>query len=284
MKVRIALMVIITCYLGFYLGQRHIGNLTTEPEIIILLINLIIGTFLTSSGAAVINQYEERNLDKLMDRTKNRPIPSGKVKPLNAFLFGILLSIFGCIYLYITINPITSGIAFITIISYVMIYTPFKKISKWNTIVGAFPGAFPPIGGWTAATGSIEAPAIILFLILFFWQIPHFLSLAIIYKDDYSKAGFKMFPSVSNNLDSTYFQIILFTIALTISTISMFFIIKIGIVYLIGAVLLGIVFLTYSSIILIDKTDKRIRNLFIFSIIYLPLLMLVILLDVFIWS
>jgi len=284
MKVRIAFMVIITCYLGFYLGQRHIGNLTIEPEIIITLINLILGTFFTSTGAAVLNQYQEKDLDKLMDRTKNRPIPLGKIKPLNALIFGILLSVIGCIYLYVTINPITSAIALITIVSYVMIYTPFKRLSKWNTIIGAFPGAFPPVGGWTAATESIEIPAIILFFILFFWQMPHFLSLAIIYKDDYAKAGFKMFPSVSNNLDSTYFQIIFFTIALIISTISMFFIIKIGIVYLIGSVLLGIVFLIYSSIILLDKTDKRIRNLFVFSIVYLPLLMLVILLDVFLWS
>ena len=281
MKPRITLLVIVTCYLGYYLGLRHGSNelFMMEQETIILFFHLVLGTLLTSSGSAVLNQYKERDLDLLMDRTKNRPLPLKKIKPINALILGLIFSISGSLYLYFFINPLTALIAALTIISYVMIYTPLKTKTKWNTIIGAFPGALPPVGGWTAATGNIEAPAIILFFILFFWQMPHFLSLAIIYKDDYAKAGFKMFPSVSNNLDSTYFQIIFFTIALIISTISVFFINNAGVVYLIGAVLLGIVFLVYSSIILFDKSDRRIRKLFIFSIIYLPLLMLLIMLD-----
>lgn len=281
MKLRITFLVIVTCYLGYYLGIRHENpqQYMVEIDTIIPFLNLVLGTFLTSSGAAILNQYRERHLDKLMDRTKNRPLPTNAIKPFNALALGIVFSVFGVFYLFLKLNFLTALIAALTIISYVLIYTPLKTKTKWNTIVGAFPGALPPVGGWTAATGVIEVPAILLFLILFFWQMPHFLSLAIIYKDDYSKGGFKMFPSVSDNLDSTYFQIIFFTLALIISTISLFFIKKAGIVYLIGAGLLGIIFLIYSSNILFDKSDDKIRKLFIFSIIYLPLLMLLIIMD-----
>ena len=279
MKPRISLLVIITSYLGYYLGLRYIGLIMIEQDSIIRFIHLAVGVFLTSSSSAIFNQYFEINLDAKMSRTMSRPLPSKKINKKTALVFAVLLSIFGLLYIYYFINAITAFIAFATIFSYVFIYTPSKTRSKWNTIIGSFPGALPPVGGWTAATGEIQTPSLILFLILFCWQIPHFLSLAIIYKDDYKKAGFKMLPSISKNLDSTLFQIIFFTVALIVSSIGIYLLNLTSFVYMLGAVLLGIIFLLYSSNILFEQSNKEVRKLFIFSIIYLPLLMLLIILD-----
>ena len=279
MKPRIALLVIITSYLGYYLGLRYIGLIMVEQESIIKFINLAIGVFLTSSSSAIFNQYFEVELDSKMSRTMSRPLPTKKINKNTALISAIFLAVFGLLYLYYLINPITAFIAFLTIFSYVFIYTPLKTRSKWNTIIGSFPGALPPVGGWTAATGEIQLPSLILFLILFCWQIPHFLSLAIIYKDDYKKAGFKMLPSISKNLDSTLFQIIFFTVALIVSSIGIYLLNLTSFVYMLGAVVLGIVFLLYSSNILFEQSNEQVRKLFIFSIIYLPLLMILIILD-----
>ena len=279
MKPRIALLVIITSYLGYYLGLRYIGLIMVEQESIIKFINLAIGVFLTSSSSAIFNQYFEVELDSKMSRTMSRPLPTKKINKNTALISAIFLAVFGLLYLYYLINTITAFIAFLTIFSYVFIYTPSKTRSKWNTIIGSFPGALPPVGGWTAATGEIQLPSLILFLILFCWQIPHFLSLAIIYKDDYKKAGFKMLPSISKNLDSTLFQIIFFTVALIVSSIGIYLLNLTSFVYMLGAVLLGIVFLLYSSNILFEQSNEQVRKLFIFSIIYLPLLMILIILD-----
>ena len=279
MKLRISLLVIITSYLGYYLGLRYMGLIMVEQESIITFINLAIGVFLTSSSSAIFNQYFEINLDAKMSRTMLRPLPTKKINKNTALFLAVFLALWGLFHLYIFINTITTTIAFLTIFSYVCIYTPSKTKSKWNTIIGSFPGALPPVGGWTAATGQIQAPAVILFSILFCWQIPHFLSLAIIYKDDYKKAGFKMLPSVSKNLDSTLFQIIFFTVALIVSSIGIYFLNLTSFVYMLGAVLLGIIFLLYSSNILFESSNEKVRKLFIFSIIYLPLLMILIILD-----
>jgi len=279
MKPRITILVIITSYLGYYLGLRYTGLVMMEFDSIIRFIHLAIGVFLTSSSSAIFNQYCEIDLDAKMSRTMSRPLPSKKIDKNIALISAILLAVFGLLHLYYFINTITAFIAFLTIFSYVFIYTPSKTRSKWNTIIGSFPGALPPVGGWTAATGEIQTPSLILFLILFCWQMPHFLSLAIIYKDDYKKAGFKMLPSISKNLDSTLFQIIFFTVALIVSSIGIYLLNLTSFVYMLGAVLLGIIFLLYSSNILFKQSNKEVRKLFIFSIIYLPLLMILIILD-----
>ena len=233
-----------------------------------------------SSGSAILNQYIERDPDAKMDRTKSRPLPAKEINPKHALYLGVLSCLIGVIYLFIFINTITSIISLLTIISYLFIYTPLKTKTSWNTIIGSFPGALPPVGGWVAATGEIDSPEpIILFLILFCWQIPHFLSLAIIYKDDYSKAGYKMLPSISENLDSTMFQIVFFTVALIVSSICIYLLQLTSYVYMIGAMILGLVFLFYSSSILFEQSNARIKKLFIFSIIYFPLLIFLILFD-----
>ena len=240
---------------------------------------MIIGVFLTSSSSGILNQCYEIELDAKMARTESRPLPSERINKNTALFFGILLSIMGVSILYFLVNPLTALISFMTIFSYVCIYTPSKTKSKWNTIIGSFPGALPPVGGWTAATEELNLPALILFSILFCWQIPHFFSLAIIYKDDYKNAGFKMLPSISKNLDSTLFQIVFFVMALIVSSIGIYFLHLTSFVYMLGAVLLGSVFLIYSANILFEQSGQKIKKLFIFSIIYLPLLMLLIIFD-----
>jgi len=278
-KFRITIFVILTSYLGYYLGLRYCGYMMVEQHNILTFIHLVIGVFCTSSASGILNQCIEVNLDAKMDRTHSRPLV---IKSLNysiSYFTGILLSVAGVFYLAYYINYITAFMAALTIFSYICIYTPMKVRSKWNTIIGAFPGALPPVGGWTAATGTFDLPAIVLFLILFCWQIPHFFSLAIIYKDDYKKAGFKMLPSIDENLNTTYFQIIFFIMALIVSSAGIYLLHLTSIVYMIGAVILGLLFLIYSANILFRESDKRIKQLFIFSIIYLPLLMILILLD-----
>ncbi len=278
-KIRITLLVLVTSYLGYYLGLRYIGLQMIELESIMTFFHLFVGVFLTSSASSILNQYIEVKLDAKMLRTKFRPLPTKKINKKIALYSGLFLAVVGVLYLLVLVNLITSIISFLTIFSYVCIYTPSKTRSKWNTIIGSFPGALPPVGGWTAATGEINLPALILFSILFCWQIPHFLSLAIIYKDDYSRAGFQMLPSISKDLDSTLFQIVFFIMALIGSSVGIYFLNLTSFVYMLGAVLLGIVFLIYSANILFEQSNQRIKKLFIFSIIYLPLLMLLIIFD-----
>ncbi len=278
-KIRITLLVLVTSYLGYYLGLRYIGLQMIELDSIVTFFHLFVGVFLTSSASSILNQYIEVELDAKMLRTKSRPLPNKKINRTTALCLGIILAVIGVFYLYAFVNLITSVISFLTIFSYVCIYTPSKTRSKWNTIIGSVPGALPPVGGWTAATEEVSLPSLILFSILFCWQIPHFLSLAIIYKDDYSRAGFKMLPSISKDLDSTLFQIVFFIMALIGSSVGIYFLNLTSFVYMLGAVLLGIIFLIYSANILFEQSNQKIKKLFIFSIIYLPLLMLLIIFD-----
>ena len=278
-KINISLLVIITCYIGFYLGLRFNGLKMIEIDSWITFFYLIVGTFISSSGASILNQYIEVEHDKKMDRTKNRPLPRNEIDIRKAFIVGCLFSIIGPIILLVKINFLTSVISFLTIFIYICIYTPLKRYSSINTIIGAIPGALPPLGGWVAATNQINLEGLMLFGILFCWQIPHFLSLAIIYKDDYKNAGFKMLPSISKNLDSTLFQIVFFIVALIGSSVGIYFLNLTSFVYMLGAVLLGVIFLVHSANILFDQSNEKVRKLFIFSIIYLPILMFLIVLD-----
>jgi len=281
LKLNISILVIVTCYIGYYLGLRSLpGNkMMTDFESWYIFSILIIGTFLSSSGASIMNQYIERKYDSLMDRTKKRPLPNNDITPQRAFLIGSFLCVLGPMLLGFLINILTGFISFLTIFFYLFIYTPSKRLTSLNTIIGSVPGALPPVGGWAAATGVVDYQSIMLFGVLFCWQIPHFLSLAIIYKDDYKKAGFKMLPSVTENTNLISFQILFFTMALLYTSIGIYVINITSYVYVIGAILLGIIFLFYSSQILFDYSEKTIRKIFIFSIIYLPILLVMILLD-----
>ena len=280
-KINISILVIVTSYIGYYLGLRSKGLFMVEYSSWIVFIYLIIGVFLSSSGASILNQYFERNYDSKMDRTKNRPIPTKKIAPHKALLMGIIFSLLGPTILYFSINFITSFLSFLTIFIYVAIYTPSKRLTSFNTIIGSVPGALPTLGGWVAATGQININALMLFGILFCWQIPHFLSLAIIYKDDYEKGGFKMLPNVAKSKNEVSFQILFFTMALLYTSIGIYFLNLASFIYVVGAIILGLFFLFYSSYILFDYSNKSIKKIFIFSIIYLPCLLILILIDSF---
>mgnify|MGYP001249326919 FL=1 len=279
-KMNITILVVITSYLGYYLGLRYMDFIMVEYESWIIFLYLISGTFISSSGACILNQYFEVEFDKKMNRTKLRPLPTGTIKLKNALILGLFFSFLGPFILF-QINFLTSLISVLTILIYIIVYTPLKRYSSFNTIIGAIPGALPPLGGWVAATNEINKEGMLLFGILFCWQIPHFLSLAIIYKEDYKLGGFKMLPGNENSSNMVNFQIIFFTMALIYSSIGIYILNLTSFIYVVGAVLLGLIFLIYSSIIIFNYSSKAVKNIFIFSIIYLPSLLLLILIDSF---
>ena len=279
-KMNITILVVITSYLGYYLGLRYMDFIMVEYESWIIFLYLISGTFISSSGACILNQYFEVEFDKKMNRTKLRPLPTGTIKMKYALILGLFFSFLGPFILF-QINFLTSLISVLTILIYIIVYTPLKRYSSFNTIIGAIPGALPPLGGWVAATNEINKEGMLLFGILFCWQIPHFLSLAIIYKEDYKLGGFKMLPGNENSSNMVNFQIIFFTMALIYSSIGIYILNLTSFIYVVGAVLLGLIFLIYSSIIIFNYSSKAVKNIFIFSIIYLPSLLLLILIDSF---
>ena len=279
-KMNITILVVITSYLGYYLGLRYMDFIMVEYESWIIFLYLISGTFISSSGACILNQYFEVEFDKKMNRTKFRPLPTGTIKLKNALILGLFLSFLGP-FILLKINFLTSLISVLTILIYIIVYTPLKRYSSFNTIIGAIPGALPPLGGWVAATNEINIQGMLLFGILFCWQIPHFYSLAIIYKEDYKLGGFKMLPGNANSSNMVNFQIIFFTMALIYSSIGIYILNLTSFIYVVGAVLLGLIFLIYSSIIIFDYSSQAVKNIFIFSIIYLPSLLLLILIDSF---
>ena len=280
-KINISILVSTTCYIGYYLGLQYNGQNMTEYDSWVTFFYLLIGTIISSSGAATLNQCFEVEYDSKMERTKNRPLPKNEITLTKAIIFGLLCSLAGPTIIWLKINILCSVISFLTIFIYIFIYTPLKRYSTLNTIVGAIPGALPPLGGWVAATNKINIEGLMLFGILFTWQIPHFLSLAVIYKDDYLKGGFKMLPSIATNNNVVSFQILFFTMALIYTSVGIFILKLTSFVYVFGAVLLGLIFLFYSSYILFDYSSKNIKRIFIFSIIYLPALLLLIIIDSF---
>ena len=279
MKPRITILVIVTSYLGFYLGIRSMIQYLFTIEQLFLLFNLLLGTFLTASGSAVLNQVIEYEHDAKMKRTKLRPIPSGKISLKSAMYFGIIISTFGVIYLYIFTNFLTAILSLLTIILYLFVYTPSKRVSTWNTVIGSIPGAFPPLGGWAASTGNLSAPAWILFGILFFWQIPHFMAIAIIYNKDYKDGGFKMMPGEYPNSSRTNYHILFFSIALIGTSIGLYTLKVAGIIYAAGAAILGFAFLAVCVNVIYRQNNTNARILLFASIIYLPLLLLLIIFD-----
>ena len=278
-KPRITMLVLVTAYLGYYLGLRSQGEHMATVDSWLILLYLILGTWATSAGAAVLNQVIERRHDAKMTRTKNRPLVIGKISPMNALVFGMVLSLGGYVFLYYLINPLTAWISAATVFLYILIYTPSKRITTWNTIIGSIPGALPPVGGWVAATGSLAPPAWILFGILFCWQMPHFLAIAIIYAADYEKGGFKMLPSIYPESKRTSYVILFFTVALLITSLGLYILKVAGIVYAIGAALLGVAFFMVALKVIMESNKKNARRLMLASIIYLPLLLIIILIE-----
>ena len=264
-KPRIAFMLVLTSAAGFYLGT--VGNFNVG-----LFINAMIGIALLAFGVATLNQVIERKTDALMDRTAKRPLPSHRLTMAEALIFGLLQCIIAELYLGFLVNGLTALMGVIVIVGYVLVYTPMKTRSSASTAIGAIPGAMPPLMGWTAASGEVTVPAIVLFLILFLWQFPHFLAIAWMYRKQYEKAGILMLPVVEPEGRITARQIVIFAAMLLPVSLAPFFFGTSGIYYLIGATILGIWFLVVSIQTAIARTDERARKLLLVSVIYLPLI------------
>ena len=274
-KPRISLLVLLTGYLGYYLGSRSINNPTNYEN----LIYLLIGMFLSSSGCAALNQYLEKDFDSQMKRTMGRPIPSGKISPISALLFGSILCVFGVFFIYQTINQLTAWICLLTTFLYLFIYTPSKRFSTLNTLIGSVPGALPVLGGWTAATNQLDEISWILFSILFCWQIPHFLAIAIIYAKDYKEGGFKMLPSEYPNSRRTQYHVLFFSIAMIGTSLGLYFKQILGQGYLFGISIISLFFLVIVLRFLRDSSHKNAKKLMVASIFYFPLMFFLIMLD-----
>lgn len=272
-KPRIMALVLITTVLGFYFAQRSFA----QPW---LLFWTLLGTALTCGGAAVLNQYLERDADALMNRTKARPLPAGTITPAQALSFGISLVLIGLAILCWKVNLLTAFLSLLTCFLYVLVYTPMKRISWLNTTIGAIPGAIPPMGGWAAATNELDFGAWVLFLILFAWQHPHFYAIAWIYKDDYKRAGFKMLPVVYPQGALTFAQIMAFTFALIAFSIMPSMIHMSGLIYFWGALALGLGFLYFSWQFQISQSILNARKVLGASVVYLPLLLVLLIIDV----
>ena len=271
-KVRIGFLVLTTTIIGFYLGSQ--GKID-----IVLLLFTVVGTLLSSTGSSVMNNVIESESDKLMNRTKNRVLPTEKISLNFAKFLGISFMILGLSILYLKVNVLTCMLSILTIILYLFLYTPLKRKSWLNTSVGAIPGAIPPLGGWTAATNSIEWGGIALFLILFFWQHPHFYSIAYMYKDDYKNAGLQMLPVVDNGVKRTVMHIFLHALILIpISTLP-FFLGFSGRVYFVGAYMLSNIYMLLCLPFILEQTVDNARLIFKISIYYFPLLLFLIAAD-----
>jgi protoheme IX farnesyltransferase len=264
-KPRITFLVVLTAAAGFCMGS-------SAGVDYLRLMNASIGIALLSSGIAALNQYLERDLDRLMRRTQARPLPSGKLSPTEAALFGIALCSLATIYLAIFINPLSALLGVATLASYLFVYTPLKTKTTLSTVLGAFPGAMPPFIGWVAARGQVTVEAWMLFAILFLWQFPHFLAIAWMYRDDYARAGIKMLPVVEPEGKVTGQQIIIYTLLLLPVSLLPAAIGLAGAIYLIGASVLGVCFLFFSARAALVRTTWQARQLLLASVFYLPAL------------
>lgn len=247
---------------------------------------LALGTLFVGGGAGALNEYFERDYDAHMRRTEKRPIPSGRIVPLTALVFGNVIGVSGLLILAVLVNLLTAFLAALTLATYLVLYTPLKRVTWWNTLVGAIPGALPTLIGWAAARNEINAGGWILFAILFAWQIPHFLSLAWMYKKDYARAGFKMLPVIDNSGRKTSLHILLSTVFLICLTVFAAWNGLAGFWYLACAILLGVGFLSYAFMFrrstlshLPAEANLYSRRVFFASLVYLPALMVALVAD-----
>ncbi len=271
-KPRLNLLVVATTAGGYYLGAGPGAD-------VVALAHVTLATALVAGGSAAFNQVIERNVDALMDRTRRRPVAAGRLSPREALVFASILSIAGLVWLALATTLLAAGVALLTLLTYVALYTPLKLRTSFATVIGAIPGALPPMIGWAAATNTLSREAWVLFAIIFLWQMPHFLAIAWLFKDDYRRAGFPMLPVVEPQGRSTGYQVAayasaLLPVSLVPSTMGVA-----GPVYFGVALALGLVFLGVSLRFAVSRTRRDARVLFFTSIAYLPLVWLVMVLD-----
>jgi protoheme IX farnesyltransferase len=280
-KPRITWLILMSTGIGYFFGLRGAANWWTFLGNIHLLslLHTVMGTGLIASGTAALNQWYEREADRKMRRTALRPLPSGKLTAGGALAFGVALSIAGFVELWLGVNLLCALIGAFTLASYLFVYTPMKQRTWWSTTVGAIPGAMPPMIGYAAAAGTVTLDAWVLAAILFLWQFPHFYSIAWMYKDDYARAGIQMLPVVEPDCRSTARQIVLYGIALIPVSLIPAALGMSGRLYLMGALLLGLWFLYSGVRVAVERSLARARNVLITSVLYLPLIYGLMLLD-----
>lgn len=282
MKPELTGLSVLTALCGFYLSSNG-------PLDLLIFGFTALGTILVGGGAGALNQYIERDYDALMKRTERRPLPAGRLKPPTVLWFGAILSIAGILLLTFAVNFLTGFLGALTFVSYIFVYTPLKRVTPLATLVGGIPGALPPMMGWTAAGTQITSGAWLLFAILFFWQMPHFLSLAWMYRKDYARANYKMLSVTDENGRRTSVQSLLFCTALIPTGIAMTLLGVTGITFLWSSIVLGIGFVVYTVLFVKYAGQnlelKRIqanlysRKVFFASLIYLPALMIIMIID-----
>jgi heme o synthase len=282
-KFRVTSLVMMTAWAGFYMGAAKSGVSSVSWT----LLQAMVGIGLTSAGASALNEVLEHRIDALMARTRNRPLPAKRLELSTGLAAGILTSLTGVIYLALATNLLTGILAFLTSTCYLGLYTPLKQRSPISTFVGAFPGAMPPLLGWTAIRGTLEMEALVLFLIVFVWQFPHFQAIAWLYREDYEAAGVKMLPVVDKGGKSVVRQMLAYSSVLIPVSLLPTGLHMSGKIYLGGALALGLVFLWFNFRLALTKlpptasaSKKFARHLLQASVIYLPLLFALMMIDV----
>jgi len=274
-KPDVNLLILITTAAGFCLALP--AHLVAFP--ILLLVHTLAGTLLVASGTATLNQYVERRFDAQMRRTKRRPLAAGRIEPSRALWFGILLSVSGAVYLAAAVNLLASLLAVLTLLSYLLIYTPLKRKTPLCTLVGAFPGAAPPLIGWAAVSGTLSLEAWVLYGLVFLWQFPHFMAIAWMYREDYVRAGYLVLPHGERRNSLMQLQAVLPSFALIALSFAPMLLGKAGLFYTAGALFFSICFLYYGGQLAVRKTNDAARRLLLASILYLPAVFAFLVLD-----
>lgn len=280
-KLRVTALVVMTAWAGYYLGAMQSGIDSFNPT----LRDTLIGVALVSCGSSALNQVIERHSDARMLRTAHRPLAAGRLGLGYGIFIGLLAIAAGTLWLTLRTNPITGTLTLLTAVTYVGIYTPLKRFTTLATFIGAFPGAMPPLIGWTAARGTIEWPAVALFAILFVWQFPHFMAIAWLYREDYGRAGIRMLPVVEPDGWSTAAEALVYAVLMIPISIVPYYLHLAGNVYLVTAIVLGLVYLAYTirfaRITKASNSDSRqyARALLKVSVLYLPVLLAVMMLN-----
>lgn len=271
-KPRVTWLILMSAGIGYYFANRNYWSLWG-------FVNTIIGTGLIASGTAALNQWYERDADRQMRRTQARPLPSGRLSPAEGLWFGIALAAAGVLELGLGVNWLASGLGLSTLAMYLFLYTPLKQKTWWSTTVGAFPGAMPPLIGYAAAANKLTAEAWVLAAILFVWQFPHFYAIAWMYRDDYARAGIQMLPVVEPDGGSTARQIVFYSLLLIPISLAPKWMGMAGGVYMAGAIAMGVLFLYSGVRVALDRTKLRARKVLLASVVYLPVLYSLMVLD-----
>jgi heme o synthase len=271
-KPGITLMVVLTTGLGFLLAEDR-------SFAFVLLVHTLLGTGLISAGASVLNQVLERDTDALMNRTAARPLPAGRMDPDSALFFGVVLAVLGLADLALAVNLLTALLGAVALAGYVFVYTPLKRVSSLATVIGAVPGAIPPMMGWSAVRNELDAAAWVLFGILFFWQLPHFLAIAWLCREDYARGGFPMLTVLDPKGIRAGRQAILYGAALVPVSLLPSLLGLMGTVYFVGALAFGLAYLGFSFAFAQARSNPGARRLMLASLLYFPALLLVMLLD-----